>query len=234
MTRTQVTFQDVLWALRNGLVWILLTTAIGALGLHFGTKWLVTPVYSARVTVAVFADYRDGSAVSSSQLNNDASIANTYSLLLTSQPVLNAVSDALDNKIPAAALAGMIGAVRVEESQLLEVSVRSTDPALATEIANTILDVAPDVLNDLARGGEMISINRAAGAGKVSPNLRNNTVYGGLIGLILSCAVIIIITMTDTTIWREEDLEEAYNIPVFGSVPSMSIISSATKHKSGR
>ena len=104
----------------------------------------------------------------------------------------------------------------------LNIYVISTDPSIVYNVAVAFSKAAPEVLPELAGAGELYLINSPREAlAPVSPNVRENTSMGLMIGLIASCGVVIMIAVLDTTIWREEDLERSFDIPVLGSVPSM-------------
>lgn len=222
MSKFEITLQDIFLALKRYLVWICLTTFLFTAGAWAYAKFFITPMYSTTVSLCVFANQRTSDEVTSTQMAADARIAYTYEVLLTSQPVLEAVSASLDNAVSAKALTGMIAANNVSGTQVINVTVRSADPQLAAAIANTLADVAPDTLNSIARGGEMVAVDRAeVPASPYSPDVGGYVSTGFMLGLLLSCAVVILITLLDTTIWREEDLERSFKIPVLGSVPSM-------------
>lgn len=234
MNSVEISIQDIFWSLKKYIAWIVAATLIGALAAYCITQFFITPVYSTRVSFCVFAKERDASELTTSELTADATIANTYSILLTSEPVRMAVSEAMGGRVSAGTISGMLSTSRPTNSQVIYVTVKSTDPQLAVEVANTLLEEAPEKLSDIVRGGEMTAVDSARSAAKISPNLSTNVTYGFLLGLLLSCAVVIVIAMLDTTIWREEDLERTFDIPILGSIPSMSAIEQANRHKSRR
>jgi len=63
-------------------------------------------------------------------------LAQTYVQIVKTEAVLQGVVDALDLKMPAAALRGMVNASIVQGTQLIELRVIDTDPARAQAIAN--------------------------------------------------------------------------------------------------
>ena len=220
MNRVEITLQDIFVSLKRYFMLIVLTTLIFTLGAWVYTQYFITPLYRTQVSMCVFASQRTDDGVTTGELNADASIARTYCLLLTSQTVLQAVSDELNGEISAPAIGELISTGA--SAQVIYVTVISTDPALAVRVGNAILDAAPEALSSVARAGELIPLDRAVmPTAPSSPNISSNVTIGFLVGLLLSCAVVILITLLDTTIWREEDLEHSFRIPVLGSVPSM-------------
>ena len=236
MNSIEISFHDLLWALKKHIIWILLATLVCAVGAFGYTRYFTTPVYSTRVSFCVFAKNRDpaSAGVTSGELSADATIANTYAILLTSDPVCEAVSEALGGKVAAGTVSGMLSSSRPSNSQVVYATITSTDPKLVVEVGNTLLEVAPDCLSEIVRGGEMTAVDSAKYAGQISPNMTTNVTYGALIGLLASCALVVIFAMLDTTIWKEDDLERAFDIPVLGSVPSMLASEQAKIQKSRR
>lgn len=234
MNRVEVTLQDIFWALKKYIVWIILACILGSVGTFTYTKLFVTPVYSAQVSFVSFASVREGIDVSNTELAADVTISYTYAALMNSDPVCEAVSQALGGKVSASEISGMITATRVYSTQVINVELKSTNPQLVVEVGNTLLKAAPEVLKEKA-GGQVSPVNSAKSATLLSPNVASNVIYGFLVSLVLACAVVVLIAVMDTTIWREEDLERAYNIPVLGSIPSMALLASLShKQKRGR
>lgn len=222
MSKIEITLQDIFLALKRYLVWICLTTFLFTAGAWAYAKFFITPMYSTTVSLCVFANQRTSEEVTSTQMAADARIAYTYEVLLTSQPVLEAVSASMDGAVSAGALKGMITASNVSGTQIIDVTVENADPQRAAAIANTLAEVAPDTLNSIARGGEMVAVDRAeVPSAPYSPDVGRYVSTGFILGLLLSCAVVILIALLDTTIWREEDLERSFNLPILGNVPSM-------------
>ena len=221
MNKTEIRFQDIIWALKKHFAWICLATMIFTIGAWLYTKYTITPMYRTSISFCIFSGDREGS-VTSGDLASDSRLSGTYKILLKSQPVLQAVSEHLNGKVSPSGLSGMVSAQAAEDTQILYVYVMSADPQLACEVANAIADVAPAEVHKLARAGELTPVDRPhVPTSPYSPDVANNVTGGFILGLLLSCAVVIAIAMLDTTIWHEEDLERAFNIPVLGTVPSI-------------
>lgn len=233
LSRMELTLQDILWSLKRHFVWICLITLLFVAGSWIYTENFITPLYQTKISMCVFADDRLDSTVTSGQLSADASIARTYSILLASQPVTQAVSEALDGEVSYSQVQTMLSTELV--SQVIYVTVTCPDPQLAYRVANALTDVAPKTIGTLARAGEMVPVDRAyVPVSPSSPHLASNILIGFFIGLLLSCLVVILFALLDTTIWREEDLERSFNIPVLGSVPNMSSEGSPSEKKKRR
>jgi len=224
LNKVEITFQDILWTLKKYIVWIVAVSLVSMVVAWVYSTYFVTPIYSTSISVCVFSNERGSSSgVTTGELAADASIANTYQVLITSQPVMNAVSEDLNGMVSPDSLRSMITASVETGTQIINVRIRGARPQLIADIGNSLAEVGPTVLNALARGGEMIAIDHAkVPTSPAYPNITSNTTVGLVLGLLLSCSVVILIALLDTTIWREEDLDRAFNIPILGSVPPMS------------
>ena len=67
---------------------------------------------------------------------------------------------------------------------------------------------------------------------KASPSLAKNGVIGGLLGVIIAMAIVIIIYLTNDTIKVEEDVERYLGLSVLGSIPYSEKESRSKKQKS--
>lgn len=235
MNSIEISLQDILWSLKKYIIWIVLATLLGAVSAYFMTRFFSVPVYSTRVSFCAFAKTPEvGDVVGNSELAANNTIANTYAILLTSEPVTTAVSEALGGRVAPGAVGGMISASRPNNTQMINVTIRGSNPQLILDVGNALLDVAPGELSKIMGSGEMAAVDSARFVSQISPNISSNVTYGLLIGLLVSCAIVVVIAMLDTTIWREEDLERAFDIPILGAIPSMYTSEQPGRHKMRR
>lgn len=222
MNNTEIRFQDVLWALKKHFAWICLATLIFTIGAWLYTKYAITPLYRTTASFCVFSSENREGSVTSGDLASDAKLSGTIRYLLNSQPVTRAVSEKLGGTVHPDAIAGMITATVRADSQIIDIYVTSADPQQACDVANAVADAAPAVVLGLVEAGKITVVNRpTVPTTPYTPDVAGNVSGGFILGLLLSCAVVIAIAMLDTTIWHEEDLERSFNIPVLGTVPSI-------------
>ncbi len=222
MNNTEIRFQDVLWALKKHFAWICIVTILFTVATWLYTKYAVVPNYRTNISLCVFLEERENVTVTGNSINTDTRLANTYAYLIKSQPVLEAVSDALGGRVSWQSLSGMLSASAPADVQIINVYITTPDPQLCCDIGYAILDVAPTIVPELFGAGRMTTLNRPVyPSTPYSPNVLSNVSAGAILGILLSCAVIVAIAMLDTTIWHEEDLERAFDVPVLGTVPSI-------------
>lgn len=231
MSKMEVTIQDILWAMRKYLIWIILSSVLFGVAAWAYTTFFVEPVYSTSFKMGVSSNERQsGAVVTSTELNTEQRIAYTYQVLLTSQPVMDGLKAYLGKPLTSSISGEVKGATMV-----IEITVKDTDPERAAETANAVSVVAPQVLGSLPIGGILYSIETAkVPTSPISPSLPSNIGTGVVLGFLLACLVIVLRVLLDTTIWREEDLERGFDLPVLGSVPSMRPDAEAKRRKTRR
>ena len=233
MGKTDISLLDIMLKVKKHLIWIIVAALLGGAGAYAVSTWLMTPVYTADASMCVIAGKRESSTLTTSELAADNSLANTYCVLMTSQPVMEQVSEKLNGRLSTSALTGMVQTNVANDAQIIYLQVKSSNPQLSVDIAEAVLEVAPEVVPALAGGGEVKAVNHALGAPKTAPSTRGNVVLGIFIGAVAAFALIVVAALFDTTLWREEDLERAFQYPVLGCIPSMTEGEGKTPRKKG-
>lgn len=233
--KNEISVSDILHALLSHIV-IILTSALVCGIIAFGiTKAFIQPKFTASITLyAVSNRNQDAYVFSLSDQNASAQLAISSAQLLKTDAVMQTVSDQLALKgynISSARLRSMV-TTATTDTQLFRVIVTGSSPAEVEVVANTIFDVAPERIADLAGSGEVRQIDCAKTPTAPSfPDVTSNTSLGVIIGLLIACAFVIIRTLTDTTIWTEEDINKQYDVPILGTVPQLSVTEKQTAAK---
>lgn len=212
-------------ALLGKFYWLLLAGIVLAVIVYLGVTLLVSPTYKSRVSFYVY----NSSTTKSDTINNSdliaaESLASTYSKVLTSNSVLDAVLEDLGSGtgLQRNTLSGMVNVSVVSGTQLLEVVVTSTDPQLACKVANAFIDVAPDMIVRITKAGGVEVVDQPEVAtSKSSPSTGRDCVLGFILGVILAAVVVIIQTLSDTTLYLPEEVEKLTNATVLGQIPTI-------------
>ncbi len=208
---------------------ILLVTAVFAtMGFVYAKKCLI-PKYTASTLVYVnnYSDKVKSEAlkINSSDIYTSQQLVPTYLQFLSSDKVLDAVSAKLNNKYTADELRGMMNASSLEETEVFSVSITASDPYEATEIANVLADMAPDVITEFLEGSSVKIVDYAkVPQSRSYPVYRKYIVVGGLAGGGLTTLIIILIFLFNSRISGEEDINKLFTAPVIGSIPNLDTI----------
>ena len=121
-------------------LWLIVLGTLLAGGTAYVVSLNMTPIYRASTTLLI-NEARTPTAMDVSVLDTSARLAKTYAERFTKRPVLEEVSATLGVDIGADEFAVEIVVRPVRDTQLLELSVESSDPQLAMDIANTLPEV---------------------------------------------------------------------------------------------
>lgn len=220
-----------LWELVRLLLrkWHLLLAAgaVLALAVFLLLHFWVTPTYESRVSFYVYntSDGKTSSGtINSSDLQAAESLATTYSEILASNSVLDAVLEDLGEKssINRKDLSEMTEVSVVSDTQLLEVTVTSTDPKFACEIAKSFAKAAPKEMVRITKAGGVEVVDQPEVATeKTSPRTVLDTAVAFMVGVLLAMVAVILRTTSDTTLYLAEDVEELSDMTLLGQVPQI-------------
>lgn len=205
--------------------WAIILAAVIGGGLAFSyAAFLVTPLYEADAQMYVNnSSISVGStSFSLSDLSAAQSLVDTYIVILNSRDTLNEIISETGVDYTYKELASMLSAEPVNSTEVFSITVTSADPQEAELIANAIVEILPDRISDIVDGSSVRVVHYAiVPSEKASPNITMFTAIGMLLGIAISCIVIIVQLVNDTLIHTEDYLAETYDLPVLAVIPNL-------------
>ncbi|MCC8162818.1 MAG: hypothetical protein LIO86_06560 [Lachnospiraceae bacterium] len=226
MKVTELDLFEILDILRRRALWILFFGICGGALLYLYTVKLVVPMYSASASLYVYGDqnYEESETQTSNDMSLGTRLAAIYIVLLQSDTVLDSVADQLELSYSGSDIREMMTAETIDESMAISVTIRNSDPVKAQMIANAIVDVAPaEIIRVVKAGGVEVIDYAKLPTTPYNINLRSNVQKGVLIGLAFAVLLFLLLEFLDTTVYREEDLQEHFEFPVLGSIPDIPV-----------
>lgn len=222
----------ILRLLRKKIIWIIIAAAVGGVLFYCYARFFITPLYTSTIsfyvssqqtaTAAPDATLPPDSAITSSQISAAKELIKTYGVILKDTSVTSIISDRMGNRYSAEDISAMITVSAVADSTIMRVSVTCADAKAAEEICNYLDEIGSVKISEVTNSGYINSIDSASSPDSPSsPNIKRYLLIGVLLGIILSCAVIILIGMLDNTVKSEEELEQRLKVPVLGKIPAM-------------
>ena len=163
--------------------------------------------------------------VSKSDIDTAISMSNTYMEILKTRSFLSEVEAAvkesgeLDKKYSWRQIKSMTSISMVNETQLLQISVRAKSPDDAYVVAKNVINTAPQKLKSVFKNGEVEIVDNAVlPSGAVDKGVAGEAVKGLLIGLIIGIAAVVVLNLFDTKVHKSEDVSKRYNISVLGEI----------------
>ncbi len=202
---------------------VIVLVAILAGGLTFiYNEFFVDPEYVSTTKVYILSTNDDDQySLTSQDMSFATYLANDYQVLLKSEPVIQSVIDNLNLERSVSSVANMVSVELEENTRIIDISVRSTDPKLAKKIADEIRDVANENIKDIMDGIEAVHPIDEANlpTSSVSPKVARNTMVGFIIGFALAAIVVAILYIMDDTMKTPEDVEKRLGMTVLASIP---------------
>lgn len=218
-------------------IWLLIIVAVLFAAVAFVcTKTMIQPEYQATSKLYVFnkSDFGSSGAVSSSDISTSKVLVNTYIVVLQSDSVLGQVVDTISEyqgkegfeylgtePYTTKDLRDMISAGSINNTESFSVTVTAHDPYEAKFINDAILYFLPDEIIRVVKAGAVEIIDKASiPTAPSAPSVMKNTVLGGLVGGVLTAAIIVVMALFDNVIHTEDDLTDEFpDISVIGVIP---------------
>ena len=203
---------EVLNAVRQHLLAVILTTLILACAGFGVSKFLMTPKYQASALMIVNTRQDTTSNVTSDQINSATKLVSTYSIIIKSDTVLQQVINNLGLSLTYPELAGRVAVSAVDDTQVMKVTVLSDNPEWARQVCDVILE-------SVEAGSVKVISSASINPDPVSPNTMRNTAMGGVAGLVISLGIIFLTVLLDNKINTEEDVTKYLDLTVVGVIP---------------
>lgn len=215
---------SVLWK----KVWVIIICGIVGAVIGFSySAFMIKPTYSSDILLYVNnSSLSVGGAsisISSSEIIAAQSLVNTYSVFLKNRTTLESVIEKSGVNYTWDELNRMVSAESVNETEVLRVKVTCEDPYDAAKIANCIAVVLPQRVSEVSEGRSSMTVIDSAivHLNKVAPSVTKYTFTGGVIGGVLSLAVLFILAIADDTIHDEDYILQNYEYPILAKVPDL-------------
>ena len=225
----QLTLNDILKMFLAHIKLIVILAIVGAIAAFGYVNIFVDEIYSTKALLLVQNESgEEGSSTLDSQVEekvniNDISdsvkLANTCTILFTTDPDMTELFAGCNVNI-----------TPIEESYFLEVVVSSNEPDRAANVANQVVQKAPEVFGKYFSAGKVDTVYEAQIPGSPSsPDVAQYVIMGFLFGLILALGIAFLIEIVDTTIKSDDDLYAMYEIPVFAEIVDFEVEGGAKK-----
>lgn len=218
-----ISLQELFSVLKKSLWRILALTIVAALIAFAVSTFLIKPTYQADTQILVTPKKQENDVIDASQVQSSVTLVNTYRVIIKSPAILEKVQEEVGNSPSSiSALNEMITVESEQNSQVINVSVQSTDAALASNIANSVAKVFSEDIADLMNvdNVKVLSVSGIP-TSPVSPNILLNTAIAGVVGFLLGVGLAFLREVLDRRIRTEDQVQQILDLPVLGSIPDI-------------
>lgn len=208
----------------------LITLLIGAAIAFF----LITPTYQATSQILINQTKKDKeSVIQTAEVQANLQLVNTYRVLISSPRILEKVVKQEKKPITIEALSKKIDVKSEQDSQIINLYVKDSDPATAARLVNEITKVSKKMLPQLMKVDNIQVVSTADNPSELEivsfqPPLILFVSF--VIGLLIGLMITVLRYFLDTTIRDERDIEEALHLPLFGAVSVITEKEMRAKH----
>ena len=218
-----ISLQELFSVLRKSLWRILALTIVAAVIAFAVSSFLIKPTYQAGTQILVTPQKQENSVIDASQVQSSVTLVNTYRVVIKSPAILEKVQAEVENAPNSLdTLNSMITVESEQNSQVINVSVQSTDAALASNVANSVANVFSDDITELmdVNNVKVLSVSGIP-TSPVSPNIILNTAIAAVVGFLLGVGLAFLREVLDRRIRTEDQVQQILDLPVLGSIPDI-------------
>ncbi len=215
-TEEGINLAELFSALLSKLLWLILAAAVCGGGAFIYGKMTETPVYNSTVTVYVINDKME----SSGDVTIATYYAQDYAKLITKRPVLERAIANVGVDMTYAQLLSSIEITIEEQSRVLDIKVKNSDPEMAQKLADGVAIAAKEMMEERIGDERAVLWGTAELPKSPAPSsVLRTAILAALAGLVLSSAIVIAIYLYDDKLRSAEGVEKALGLTVLASIP---------------
>lgn len=222
----EIDLGEVFHLLLSKLGVIILSGIVFCLAAVMGTMLLITPKYESTTKIVVLTNQ---------DIQTSTSLTKDYAELIKSRTVTEGVIAQLKLDMTHEELLKKLSVDTPTDTRVVSITVTDTDPYTAAQIANAVRDIA---FKHIQQVMDIKAVNVVETANipdePSSPSVPKNGVIGGLLGILLAAAVVLIVYLTNDTVKTPEDVEKYLGLSVLGTIPYSSKMGKKSKKKKKR
>lgn len=186
--------------------------------------FLITPEYETFTTLMLGKPVEE---LTTNQINNQGILTNqqligTYAEIAKSKVVINKVVSDLGDTMSPGELRSKISVTLLNNTAVIKVAVRDTDPERAALIANEMAKTFMEEVSEIMKIENVQVIDPAeVPGGPISPRIPMNLAISLVLGLMLGIFLSFMIEFLDRSIKTPEEVQHLLGMPVLGMIPEM-------------
>ena len=195
-----------------------------------------TPKYQSYTTIVLTkAENTEdtNSSITQTDVTMNQKLVSTYSEIVKSKTVLaQVISNLQIADLTEEQLRKSVTVSAVEDTEVIKIIVSNQNPEYAAKIANEIGKVFSEKISDMYKINNVYTLD-AAEPSSTPYNIKPAKYIAIAIvaGIFISCAIIIVMGLFDTTVKSAEEIEQALKIPV---IAQLELVDETAMRKGGR
>lgn len=203
-----------------GRMWLILSAGLFCALVCFAlSKFVLTPTYESTTKIYIL-NKNENASVTYSDVQLGTQLTKDYAELINSRYVLEEVIQELMLETEYEDLLDFVKVTTPSDTRIVAITVTDTDPVQAMNIANCIREVASEHIQNVM-DIEAVNVVETANmpTEKSGPSVVKWTLIGGIAGVFVLCAVILVQYLMDDTIKSSEDVEKYLGLSTLALIP---------------
>lgn len=215
----EIDLWEICLVLIHNLALIISVGIMVALGAFLFTQLLVIPTYESTTKIYIL-NKQENASVTYSDIQLGTQLTKDYAELIQSRFVLEEVVQGMGLDLTYEQMKEKVSVTTPTDTRILAITVKDSDPVMAMKMANAIREAAAvHIMNVM----DIQAVNVAETANmpmkRSSPSVLKNTFIGGLLGVFLIIAVVLVRYLMDDTVKTPEDVEKYLQLSTLAVIP---------------
>lgn len=218
---TEIDLVELFYVFLNRIWLLVICMAIGGAAAFAWTACFIKPVYKTSAEIYVVSA-SNNSVVNLTDLQIGNTVKTDYMELMLSRPVLEKVIESLNVNKTVSEIRNMVSITNKTDTRILQIAATSTDPQLATDVANELATqsilLLPEIMENEPPNLVSTALFPTAPAG---PSIVKNTLLGAILGFVLCGAVLVVIFLSDRSFKGADDMQKYFGMMPLAVVPTV-------------
>lgn len=226
---------NIFW--RRKIQIILIIAMFIVIGIVY-TLGFVTPKYQSTTKLLLATNSSsqstDAGMITTTDVTLNSKLVATYSELVKSNRIIRTVISNLALDTDESVIRNNVTVSAVQDTEVIEIKVKSEEPVLAAKIANEIAKVFIENIKEFY-GIENVHVVDDAEVAEQPANINHvkDIIIFVFIGIVVSSIYVFIANMLDTTVKSPEDIEKITDLRIIATIPLYSM-QEGKKNKGGK
>ena len=218
---TEIDLVELFYVFLNRIWLLVICMAIGGAAAFAWTACFIKPVYKTSAEIYVVSA-SNNPVVNLTDLQIGNTVKTDYMELMLSRPVLEKVIESLNVNKTVSQIRSMVSITNKTDTRILQITATSTDPQLATDVANELATqsilLLPEIMENEPPNLVSTALFPTAPAG---PSIVKNTLLGAILGFVLCGAVLVVIFLSDRSFKGADDMQKYFGMMPLAVVPTV-------------
>jgi capsular polysaccharide biosynthesis protein len=223
MEEDVIDLREIIFIIRKRIWLIILITLIAVVTSWAISSFVLEKQYETYTLLIVNKPAEQDQPLTYSDIDLNRKLVDTYSIIAKSNTVLEQVIDQLKLGMSPIELNEKITISGEKDTEIIRISVKDSDPARAAIIANKVGEIfMAEVVKKMKIDNVQVIDTARIPEEPVQPNILLNIAIAAVLGVMVGLVLVFLLEYLDNTIKTPDDVQKYLELPVLGSVPTIS------------